>query len=60
MTTASPTLPALATFPGLTAAVERSHNDIGVPAPVWGVGAFGVLVLLLLITLMLGKGKPHS
>ncbi len=60
MTGAFPTLSALATLPGLPAAVEESHNDIGVPAPVWGVGAFGLLVLLLLITLMLGKGRPHS
>ncbi len=57
MTGALATLP---TLPGLVTAVEEGHNDIGVPALVWGVGAFGLLVLLLLITLMLGKGRPHS
>ncbi len=60
MTGALATLPPFLGLPELATAVEEGHNDIGVPAVVWGVGAFGLLVLLLLITLMLGKGRPHS
>lgn len=60
MTGALPTFPPFPALPELVTAVEEGHNDIGVPAVVWGLGAFGLLVLLLLITLMLGKGRPHS
>lgn len=31
-----------------------------VPAWVWGVGALAVLLTLLLLTLVFGKGRPHS
>jgi hypothetical protein len=32
------------------------------PMPAWGFGllAFGLLMLLLIITVTLGKGRPHS
>ena len=32
------------------------------PIPAWGFGlmAFGLLLALLLITLSIGKGRPHS
>ena len=32
----------------------------GPPAVVWGVGFLVVLLLLLLATLIFGKGRPHS
>ncbi len=32
------------------------------PIPAWGFGliAFGLLLALLLVTLSIGKGRPHS
>ena len=32
------------------------------PIPAWGFGlvAFGILVFALLLTLSIGKGRPHS
>ena len=32
------------------------------PIPAWGFGviAFGLLLVLLLVTLSIGKGRPHS
>lgn len=39
---------------------EQAHAEEGVPALVWGGGAFVILVTLLTITLMFGKGRPHA
>ncbi len=38
---------------------EGGHE---LPIPSWGYGliAFGILVGMLLITLSIGKGRPHS
>ena len=49
MTTAALTL--------LAAAETEEHVDIGAPALVWGIGAFAILMLLLLGTLAFGKGR---
>jgi hypothetical protein len=44
---------------GLTLLETEVHK---LPAPAWafGVIAFGLLVLLLQITLAIGNGRPHS
>jgi hypothetical protein len=39
---------------------EETHAEEGVPAIVWGAGAFGILFLLLVITLIFGAGRPHA
>lgn len=39
---------------------EEAHAEEGFPALGWGIGAFGILVLLLLVTLSFGKGRPHA
>jgi hypothetical protein len=41
----------------LETGVERE-----LPIPAWGFGviAFGLLLALLLLTLSIGKGRPHS
>lgn len=40
---------------------EDVHEESGgVPPLVWGAGAFGILVLLLVITLIFGRGRPHA
>ena len=36
------------------------HNELPVPSYVFGLIAFGLLVLMLLVTLAIGKGRPHS
>lgn len=41
-------------------AEEVHAEEGGVPPIVWGAGAFGVLVLLLFITLIFGRGRPHA
>jgi len=41
----------------LAAAPTEEHVDIGAPAFVWGIGAFVILMLLLLGTLAFGKGR---
>jgi hypothetical protein len=41
-------------------AAEETHQEGGI-APIWiGVGTFVGLLLLLLVVLALGKGRPHS
>jgi hypothetical protein len=35
-------------------------RELPMPAPFFGVLAFIILLLLLLITLAIGKGRPHS
>jgi hypothetical protein len=44
---------------GLTL-LEADVNKLPAPAWVFGLIAFGLLVSLLLITLAIGKGRPHS
>lgn len=44
---------------GLLAA-ETHAEESGVPAEVWGIGALGILLTLLLVTLAFGKGRPHA
>ena len=46
---------------GLTL-LETEAGGRELPMPAWGFGllAFGLLVALLMITLILGKGRPHS
>ena len=39
---------------------EETHAEEGFPPIGWGLGAFGILATLLLITLMFGKGRPHA
>ncbi len=39
---------------------EEAHGDEGFPAIGWGIGAFIILLLMLTITLVFGKGRPHS
>jgi hypothetical protein len=41
----------------LTAATTEEHVDIHVPAIVYGLVVFAVLMLLLLATLAFGKGR---
>ena len=41
----------------LETAVE---NELPIPAWGFGVIAFGLLLALLLLTLSIGKGRPHS
>jgi len=32
----------------------------GLPAIGWGIGALAILLSLLIMTLVFGKGRPHS
>ena len=41
----------------LLAATPAEEVDIGAPAIVWGIGAFAILMVLLLGTLVFGKGR---
>ena len=45
---------------GLALLETEVHAEL--PIPAWGFGllAFGLLVILLLITLGIGKGRSHS
>ncbi len=45
---------------GLTLLETEAGAEL--PIPAWGFGllAFGLLIALLLITLSIGKGRPHS
>jgi hypothetical protein len=45
---------------GLLLTVLETENKL--PIPAWGFGliAFGLLMVLLLLTLSIGKGRPHS
>ncbi|HET6920012.1 MAG TPA: hypothetical protein VFI46_11180 [Jiangellaceae bacterium] len=42
----------------LTEPAERVIE--GPPPPVWGIGFLATLLLLLLATLIFGKGRPHA
>jgi hypothetical protein len=45
---------------GLTLLETEITRELPMPAPFFGVLAFIILLLLLLITLAIGKGRPHS
>jgi hypothetical protein len=44
----------------LITAVEEASEGVGMSKWAFGIFAFVVLVGLLLITLIFGKGRPHS
>jgi hypothetical protein len=44
----------------LTLLQTEVTRDLPIPAPAFGVLAFGVLVIFLLITWSIGRGRPHS
>ena len=46
----------------LTAAAEGTEQarELPVPPLAFGLIAFGILVVLLLVTLSFGKGRPHT
>ncbi|WP_174255966.1 hypothetical protein [Phytoactinopolyspora mesophila] len=39
---------------------EAHANGDGFPAEGWGIGAFVILLALLAVTLVFGKGRPHA
>jgi hypothetical protein len=39
---------------------EAAHRDLGAPAWAFGVFSSVALFVLLLITLIFGKGRPHG
>ena len=47
---------------GLTLTLLQSEVTRELPIPAWafGVLAFGILLIFLLITWSIGKGRPHS
>jgi hypothetical protein len=44
----------------LSVLAQAPHAELPAPAIVIGGGAFAALLVLLLITLAIGKGRPHS
>ena len=44
----------------ISLAAEEHVNDLPAPAYVFGLLAFGFLLLLMVALLMFGKGRPHS
>lgn len=42
----------------LVLAAEEASD--GLPAEVWGIGAFAILLLGLAAVLIFGKGRPHA
>jgi hypothetical protein len=44
----------------LVLVAEESHAEEGFPALGWGIGAFLILLSLLMIVLVMGKGRPHA
>ena len=38
----------------------EAHRELPMDPAIIGLIAFGLLVLLLMITLSIGKGRPHS
>jgi hypothetical protein len=44
----------------LTLLQTEVHRELPIPAWAFGILGFGVLVILLLITWSIGKGRPHS
>ena len=45
---------------GLTLLEAEGLRELPIPAWAFGVLAFALLVSLLLLTLAIGKGRPHS
>ena len=45
---------------GLTLLEAEALRELPIPAWAFGVLAFGLLMGLLLLTLAIGKGRPHS
>ena len=45
---------------GLTLLETEAHHELPIPAWGFGVIAFAILIVLLLVTLSIGKGRPHS
>lgn len=45
---------------GLALLETEVAHKLPIPAPFFGLLAFGLLVLLMLLTLSIGKGRPHS
>ncbi|WP_169738876.1 hypothetical protein [Jiangella gansuensis] len=40
---------------------EEAHSESeGFPAVGWGISAFAILVVLLLVVLAFGRGRPHA
>ncbi|GAA5025175.1 hypothetical protein GCM10023317_71740 [Actinopolymorpha pittospori] len=50
-------LPAMSS---LVPIVQAAGPELPVPGPVIGLLAFVILLILLAITLAIGKGRPHS
>jgi hypothetical protein len=45
---------------GLTLLQTEVHRELPIPAWAFGVLGFAILLVLLLITWSIGKGRPHS
>ena len=45
---------------GLMLLQTEAHRELPIPSWAFGVLGFGILLLLLLITWTIGKGRPHS
>jgi hypothetical protein len=45
---------------GLTLLQTEVQRELPIPAWAFGVLAFGILLVLLLITWSIGRGRPHS
>ena len=45
---------------GLTLLEAEIKRDLPMAAPFFGVLAFIILLILLFVTLAIGKGRPHS
>ncbi len=46
--------------PILLEAEAEALNELPIPAWGFGVIAFAILVFMLVVTLAIGKGRPHS
>ena len=44
----------------LTLLQTEVHRELPIPAWAFGVLGFGILLILLLITWSIGRGRPHS
>ncbi len=48
----------------MTLGLSLLETEVGreLPIPAWGFGvvAFGLLMVLMVITISIGKGRPHS
>ena len=45
---------------GLILLEAEAHNELPMPPLVFGLIGFGLLALLLFITVSIGNGRPHS